>query len=117
MSARSGTLRNVPDIEALSRLSHGSIALSFIRFMDEWITSSFLLFSRTWMMSPAWSRKDGMSTGWLLTRKWPCVTSWRAAFRDGAKPEPVDDVVEPSLEHLHERLARAARSGFSAFSK
>src|SRR5437867_2135306 len=47
MSARSGTFRNVPDMVALSRLSHGSMDVSFMRFMDEWIRPSFLLFSRS----------------------------------------------------------------------
>ena len=47
MSARSGTLRNVPTIAALSRLNHGSMAVSFIRFMEACTTSSFLLLSRT----------------------------------------------------------------------
>src|SRR3954453_7556309 len=46
-----------------------------------------------------------------LTEKWPCRTNWRAGAREGGRaggggePEPVDDVVQPRLEHAQEVVA------------
>ena len=39
------------------------------------------------------------------TSTWPWRTSWRAWAREAAKPEAVDDVVEPPLEHHQQVLA------------
>ena len=40
----------------------------------------------TAIVSPGLSSMLGMLQCWPLTMMWPCVTSWRAAARTGAKP-------------------------------
>ena len=42
----------------------------------------------------------GSSPSCALTVTWPCRTSWRACAREAAKPERIDDVVQPPLELL-----------------
>ena len=70
-------------------------------------TGDFMLRSPIVITSPGFTMYDGMLTMRPFTRKWRCVTSWRACARLVGQVQAVDDVVETALEQLQERACRS----------
>src|SRR6185437_13734541 len=100
MSTRSWSRSTVPVRLSWSAWSQGDT--DAVRSVASATTALAPEPSRTEMTSPADTWYDGMFTFLPLTVKWLCRTSWRPCDREA---EPVDDVVEPQLEHAQEVLA------------